>query len=71
MQKTVNIQVEENYLELFLNIVNNLKDGIVHKIEIDKSDKVLENIKQGFKEVKQIEQGKLKGKLIEELLNEL
>jgi hypothetical protein len=37
--KSVNIQIEENYLEVFLNIVNNLKDGIVHKIEVSETDK--------------------------------
>ena len=52
--KTIEVQIEDNSLDMFLSIINNLKDGIVKQFKIDNVDikgdfeavaKELENIK--------------------------
>jgi hypothetical protein len=74
--RQVTLNIPESKFSFFMKLVNSLKfiqiSESSQEINLNSKQMVtLENIKQGFEELKLVEAGKLKTRPIEELLNEL
>ena len=73
--KHVTVHITDKKLPLFLELAKSL--DFVKKIEVEEEykestkEEILEGIRQAVKEVNLIKQGKLKGKPLKELLDEL
>ncbi len=68
----ITVYTTDNEYSHFLELVKNLH--YVKKIELDNEpskEDIVENIKEGFKEMKLIKQGKLKTTSLNDFLNEL
>ncbi|MDH4462137.1 MAG: hypothetical protein QE277_11975 [Flectobacillus sp.] len=68
----ITVYTTDNEYSHFLELVKNLH--YVKKIELDNEpskEEIVENIKEGFKEMKLIKQGKLKTTSLNDFLNEL
>jgi len=71
MQIAVNFQ-NETIAQKVLSILEHFKNDGVEVIQLDTSDnEVIDNFKEGLKEVKLIEEAKLSSRPIQEFLNEL
>lgn len=73
-QITVNIN-DKSKLSLFIELIKSLDFASIsenkEKIHSKSEKKILDGIEQGLKEVKLIEQGKMKSRPAKEFLNEL
>jgi hypothetical protein len=69
--RKVTLNVKDSKLPLFMELVKSL--DFVKKIDIDDQpiENVIENIKNGLKEVSQFKSGKLKTTAAKDFLNEL
>jgi uncharacterized protein YlbG (UPF0298 family) len=68
----ITVYTTDNEYSHFLELVKNLH--YVKKIELDNEpskEEIVENIKEGFKEMQLIKQGKLKTTSLNDFLNEL
>jgi ABC-type ATPase involved in cell division len=71
MQIAVNFQ-DETIAQKVLWLLEHFKNDGVEVIKLDSSDNtVIDNFKDGLKEITLIEQGKLTSKPVQEFLNEL
>lgn len=68
--KKVSINVPDDKYQFFMELVQTLGFEEVDKTEAQK-DEVLNGIEQGLKEVKLIQEGKMKGTSLKDFLNEL
>ncbi len=72
-QLIINIS-DQSKISFIMELFNNFSFATIEKKEViegDNEHKILENIKQGFEEMKLIEQGKEKSRPFKELINEL
>jgi len=67
--KQVTINIKESKFHFFMELVKSLDFAQVD--EGDSKEAILNNLKQGFKEMKLYKQGKMKGTPLNDLLNEL
>lgn len=65
------LDVQEKKVPFIMELLKNFKFVKVESKPSPYKQEVMDNIKQGFEEVKLIEQGKIAGRPIEELLKEL
>jgi len=71
MQITINFQ-NETIAQKVLWLLERFKNDGVEIIKIDDSDEeIIDNFKEGLKEINLIEQGKLTSKPVQNFLNEL
>lgn len=68
--KKITLDIPDNKYPFFLELVKNLGFVKVNE-ESESSEEVLHDLAQGFKEVKLIEEGKIKGTTLKDFLNEL
>jgi Ni2+-binding GTPase involved in maturation of urease and hydrogenase len=66
--KTIEIKIDDNKLDVFLTIINNLKDDIIKQFKIKEIEKDFEEINN---ELKLIKTGKKEAQNIREFLNEI
>jgi hypothetical protein len=71
--RQITIQIKDSKLKFFLELVRNFDFVKIVEPELSEptKDDIKTNITQGLKEVKLIEEGKLKATPINEFLNEL
>lgn len=69
--KQITINVPDNKYSFFLELVKNLGLKKVKEVQLETNQEVLEGLAQGFKEVKLIQEGKMKGTPLKEFLDEL
>ena len=70
--KEVTLYIQAKKFKFFMDIVRNFDFVKVGNVDNgDTKEAILDNIKTGMKEIKQIEQGKLKARPANEFLNEL
>lgn len=69
--KQITLNIPDNQYSFFLELVQKLGLEKVKEETIDSQQEVLHGIAQGLREVKQIEEGKMKGTLLKDFLDEL
>ena len=69
--KQITINVPDNKYSFFLELVKNLGLEKVKEEPVDTSQEALKGLEQGFREVKLIQEGKMKGTPLKEFLDEL
>ena len=69
--KQITLNIPDNQYSFFLELVQKLGLEKVKEETIDSQQEVLQGIAQGLREVKQIEEGKMKGILLKDFLDEL
>ncbi|WP_111392070.1 hypothetical protein [Algoriphagus aquaeductus] len=69
--KEVIIKVPEEKYKFFMELVHSLGFDSVRSELGDSDEEVVENLKNGFQELKEIKAGKVKGTPVEDFLNEL
>jgi len=70
--KEVTLYIQENKFKFFMDIVRNFDFVKVGDVDAgDSKDAIINNIKTGLNEIKQIEHGKLKARPAKDFLNEL
>lgn len=69
--RQITINVPENQYAFFLELVENLGLERTKEETLETDEKVLKDLEQGFREVKLIEEGKMKSRPAKEFLNEL
>lgn len=69
--KQINLNIPDNQYAFFLELVKNLGLEKVKEEEADTQEEVLQGIAQGLREVKRIEEGKMKGPPLKDFLDEL
>jgi len=72
MQIAINFQ-NETIAQKVLWMLEHFKNDGVEVIKVDSSDdnKIINNFKEGLKEIKQIEEGKISSRPVQEFLNEI
>ena len=71
MQIAVNFQ-DETIAQKVLWMLEHFKNDGVEVIKVDSDDnRIINNFKEGLKEIKQIEEGKISSGPVQEFLNEL
>jgi predicted Fe-Mo cluster-binding NifX family protein len=72
MQIAINFQ-NETIAQKVLWMLEHFKNDGVEVIKVDSSDdtRIINNFKEGLKEIKQIEEGKISSRPVQEFLNEL
>lgn len=68
--KQITLNIPENMYSFFNELIQKLGLEKVKEVS-DGSEEVLEGIEAGLKEVKEIEEGKIKGRPLHDFLNEL
>ena len=66
--KTIEIKIDDNKLDVFLTIINNLKDDVIKQFKIKEIEKDFKEINN---ELKLIKAGKKEAQNIREFLDEL
>jgi hypothetical protein len=66
--KTIEIKVDDNKLDVFLTIINNLKDDVIKQFKIKEIEKDFKEINN---ELKLIKAGKKEAQNIREFLDEV
>ena len=66
--KTIEIKIDDNKLDVFLTIINNLKDDVIKQFKIKEIEKDFKEINN---ELKLIKAGKKDAQNIREFLDEL
>lgn len=69
--KQITINIPENKYSFFIALVKHLGFEKVREESVGASDEVLKGLEQGFREIKLIEEGKLKSRPAKDFLNEL
>jgi len=70
--KEVVLKVPDKKYNFFMELVNSLGFIKVEKAEEgDSKAEIIDNLKRGFKEMKQMKEGKIKGTPLKDFLNEL
>jgi len=69
--KQITINIPDNKYSFFLELVKNLGLEKVKEEHVEASQEVLEGLEQGFREVKLIQEGKMKGTPLKKFLDEL
>lgn len=69
--KQITIKIPDNKYSFFLELVKNLGLEKVKEEPVEASEEALQGLEQGFKEVKLIREGKMKGTSLKEFLDEL
>ncbi len=69
--KQITLNIPDNQYAFFLELVQQLGLEKVKEETIDSQQEVLQDIAQGLREVKRIEEGKTKGTLLKDFLDEL
>jgi len=69
--KQITLNIPEDKYSFFLELVENLGLEKVKEEQIEAGQEVIEGLEQGFKEVKMIQEGKMKGTPLKKFLNEL
>ncbi len=67
--KQITLNIKDSKFQFFMEIIKNF--DFVQVDEKDTKKEILENIKQGFKEMKMIKEGKLKATSAKDFLDEL
>ena len=71
MQIAVNFQ-DETIAQKVLWMLEHFKNDGVEVIKVDSDDnRIINNFKEGLKEIKQIEEGKISSRPVQEFLNEI
>lgn len=68
--KEVTLKIPEDKYQFFLELVHNLGFEMTEEKE-DTQEEIVNNLKQGFKEMKLYKAGKLQGTPLDDFLNEL
>jgi len=71
IMKQVILNIPDSKYAFFIELVNNLGLEKVEEATLSHAQKVLNDLEEGFREVKMIEEGKMKGTPLNELLDEL
>ncbi len=69
--RQVTVKIPDHMYSFFLELVKKLGLEKVKEEPVDPSNKALKGLEQGFREVKLIQEGKMKGTPLKEFLNEL
>ncbi|MCC5929443.1 MAG: hypothetical protein JJU28_09380 [Cyclobacteriaceae bacterium] len=69
--KQITINIPDNKYSFFLELLKNLGLEKVKEKPVDARQQALEGLEQGLREVKLIEEGKMKGTPLKEFLDEL
>lgn len=70
--KQITLNIPENMYSFFNELIQKLGLKIVKEVSLgSEEDEVLVGIENGLKEVKEIEEGKIKGRPLHDFLNEL
>lgn len=69
--KQITIKIPDNKYSFFLELVKNLGLEKVKEEPVEANEEALQGLEQGFKEVKLIREGKMKGTSLKEFLDEL
>lgn len=69
--KQITINIPDNKYSFFLELVKNLGLEKVKEEPVEASQEALEGLEQGFREVKLIQEGKMKGTPLKKFLDEL
>jgi hypothetical protein len=69
--KQITINIPDNKYSFFLELVKNLGLEKVKEEPVEASQEALEGLEQGFREVKLIQEGQMKGTPLKEFLDEL
>ena len=69
--KQITLNIPDNQYAFFLELVQQLGLEKVKEETIDSQQEILQGIAQGLREVKRIEEGKMKGTLLKDFLDEL
>lgn len=69
--KQVVLNIKDDKYHFFLDLVKNFDFVQIEEIEGDSKKDILENLTQGFKDLKLYKQGKLKTSSAKDFLNEL
>jgi hypothetical protein len=69
--KQITLNIPDNKYAFFLELIKNLGLEKVKEEPVDASNEALIGLEQGFREVKLIQEGKMKGTPLKEFLNEL
>jgi hypothetical protein len=69
--RQVTLTVSESRFKFFMELVRSFDFVKVEETTGDSREAILANVRQGLEEVSQIEQGKLKGRPAQQLLDEL
>ena len=68
--KQVTLNIKDSKFQFFMGLVKNF-DFVQIDSEGDSKEEVIANLKQGFKEMKMYQEGKMKGTPLDDFLNEL
>lgn len=71
IMKRITLKIPDSKYAFFLELVKNLGLEKVEEESIEASQEALDGLEQGFKEVKLIQEGKIKGTPLKEFLDEL
>jgi hypothetical protein len=71
IMKQITLNIPDNKYDFFLELVKNLGLEKVKEEPIEAEQEALRGLEQGFKEVKLIQEGKMKGTPLKEFLDEL
>jgi len=69
--KQITINIPDNKYSFFLELVKNLGLEKVKEEPVSADEEVLRSLEQGFKEVKLVQEGKLKSRPLKDFLDEL
>ena len=70
--KTLHIEIDDKYLDIFLMIMNSLKEGMIKNISIDSDFTIdVEQCKNDLKKIQSSDMGDFLSMTPEELFNEL
>ena len=69
--KQITLNVNDTKFPFFMELISNLDFIKIEEQQGDTKDAIVKNLKQGIKEIKLIQKGKLNGRPAKELLSEL
>ena len=69
--KQITINIPDSKYSFFLELIQNLGLEKVKEEPVETNQEALEGLEQGFKEVKLIQEGKMKGTPLKKFLDEL
>ncbi len=69
--RQVTLHVENDKYQFFMELISNLNFVQIEEDQEDSKEEIIENLKQGFQEMKYYKEGKSKGTLLKDFLNEL
>ena len=69
--KRVTLHVENDKYQFFMELMSSLNFVQTEEDQEDSKEEIIENLKQGFREMKYYKEGKVKGTPLKDFLNEL